>query len=64
MSFQRGQRVSVNLTGLHPIATAGYWTPGTITAVSGSTYTVRVDAPLNGQADFSGITEDRLQARG
>jgi hypothetical protein len=74
MSFNVGDRVSVNLTGLHPIAGAGAWTHGTVTSVpapgSGalvavdSGYSVRVDAPLNGQADFSGITEDRLQPLG
>ena len=58
--YSIGQRVRVNLAGLHPLAGDGYWTLGTIAARYGAPYVVHIDVSLEGQSDFSGITEDRL----
>jgi predicted TIM-barrel fold metal-dependent hydrolase len=61
MQLDEGQRVSVNLTGLHEITGDGFWVPGVITGKAGSTYSVRVDAPINGESNFYGIVEYRLR---
>jgi len=59
--MNRGDRVSVNLEGLHEIASKDYWAPGKIDHIKpDGTYLIRVDRPLNGQAMF-GVTKDRLK---
>jgi hypothetical protein len=60
-TFTTGQRVQINLTGLHPIASQNYITPGIILGPGPSpgTYNIKVDAALNCQDRFT-VTADRL----
>jgi hypothetical protein len=72
MAFQVGQRVSVLLQGIHPIAGAGSWTPGIVTGVPpagtgalvgiAATYSVRIDTAVNGTTDFDNVPEDHMRA--
>lgn len=60
MAYREGDRVSVNLSGLHPLAGIGCRAAGTIRSVRPfGHYTVRVDVPLADDAEFE-ITDERL----